>query len=293
MRVGAVNLASFANVLCHLNTTPLSVAVLAPCAWGESVAWQGAFLGRSGAWQGVVNLATHNTAWRGEFGNETAQQNKIQWHGNKIQHNEFIKATIANGTHSTTNSIKYGEFGNANNARQIRLGKRGENGQCLQAKQTKRKCGSVWAGDFSLSLSLSLLALLARLWAKFKRLFCSFHHIFISFYCKFHLFHRNFVLSCHKFFLFHRGFISYFCSCFSFYHSFNSSFHSQKAFFRAFCFFEIFKRFVFGFFVFVIASRFCENGVAIHKFSVIFTFWIATLALLARNDGGFCHFEPL
>ena len=35
----------------------------------------------------------------------------------------------------------------------------------------------------------------------------------------------------------------------------------------------------------VIASRFCENGVAIHKFSVIFAFWIATLALLARNDG--------
>ena len=35
----------------------------------------------------------------------------------------------------------------------------------------------------------------------------------------------------------------------------------------------------------VIASRFCENGVAIRKFSVIFTFWIATLALLARNDG--------
>ena len=42
----------------------------------------------------------------------------------------------------------------------------------------------------------------------------------------------------------------------------------------------------------VIASRFCENGVAIHKFGVIFTFWIATLALLARNDGLFCHFEP-
>ena len=28
-----------------------------------------------------------------------------------------------------------------------------------------------------------------------------------------------------------------------------------------------------------------KNGVASHKFSVIFTFWIATLALLARNDG--------
>ena len=42
----------------------------------------------------------------------------------------------------------------------------------------------------------------------------------------------------------------------------------------------------------VIASRFYENGVAIHKFSVTFAFWIATLALFARNDGGFCHFEP-
>ena len=41
----------------------------------------------------------------------------------------------------------------------------------------------------------------------------------------------------------------------------------KKAFFRALCFFEIFKRFVFGLFALVIASRFCENG-------------------------GFCHFEP-
>ena len=30
---------------------------------------------------------------------------------------------------------------------------------------------------------------------------------------------------------------------------------------------------------------FLKNGVAIHKFSVTFAFWIATLALLARNDG--------
>ena len=44
LRANAVNLATFANVSCHLNTTPLSVAVLAPCAWSEnlacSVAWQ-------------------------------------------------------------------------------------------------------------------------------------------------------------------------------------------------------------------------------------------------------------
>ena len=44
MRANAVNLATFINALCHLNATPLSVAVLAPCAWGENlacgVAWQ-------------------------------------------------------------------------------------------------------------------------------------------------------------------------------------------------------------------------------------------------------------
>ncbi len=60
---------------------------------------------------------------------------------------------------------------------------------------------------------------------------------------------------------------------------------------------------MFGLFALIIASRFYENGVAIHKFSVTFAFWISTLALLARNDGqrkctllfhndgGFCHFE--
>ena len=30
------NFAAFANALCHLNATPLSVAVLAPCACGQS-----------------------------------------------------------------------------------------------------------------------------------------------------------------------------------------------------------------------------------------------------------------
>ena len=89
MRANAVNLAIFTNALCHLNATPLSVAVLAPCAWGENLAcggaWQGVLLGRNGAWQGVVNLATHNTAWRGEFDNKTAQRGKIQWHGTKFK----------------------------------------------------------------------------------------------------------------------------------------------------------------------------------------------------------------
>ena len=113
-------------------------------------------------------------------------------------------------------------------------------------------------GLLSLSLSLSRCShFLARLCVKFKGLFYSFYRSFISSYRKFFLFHR----------------------------SFNSSFYLLKTFFRAFCLFEIFKRFVCALFALVIASRFCENGVAIHKFSVIFTFWIATLALLARNDG--------
>ena len=55
MRTNAVNLAIFTNALCHLNATPLSVAMLAPCAWGENLAC-------GGVWQSVVNSATHNTA---------------------------------------------------------------------------------------------------------------------------------------------------------------------------------------------------------------------------------------
>ena len=100
--------------------------------------WQGVLLGRCVAWQGVVNLATHNTAWRSEFDNETAKHSKIQQHSNKIQHNEFIKANTANGTHSTANSAWQVLVGEAGKAKM---------GQCLGG------------GLLSLSLSLSLLAL--------------------------------------------------------------------------------------------------------------------------------------
>ena len=120
-----------------------------------------------------------NTAWCGEFDNETAKRGKIQRHSNKIQHSKFSVASV-----------------------------------CGQSKQSESG-GSVWAG----LLSLSLIA-------------------------------------------------------------------------RTFWHTEIFKRFVFGLFTPVIASRFCENGVASHKFSVAFALWIATLALLARNDGkenALCH----
>ena len=66
LRANAVNLASFANALCHLNAMPLSVAVRAPCAWGENlacgVAWQGVLLGRNSVCQGTLNSAKRNTA---------------------------------------------------------------------------------------------------------------------------------------------------------------------------------------------------------------------------------------
>ena len=42
--------ANYTNALCHLNATPLSVAVLAPCAWSENLAC-------GGAWQSTANSA--------------------------------------------------------------------------------------------------------------------------------------------------------------------------------------------------------------------------------------------
>lgn len=36
---------------------------------------QSVLLERNGEWQGTLNLAKRNTAWRGEFDNETAWQN--------------------------------------------------------------------------------------------------------------------------------------------------------------------------------------------------------------------------
>ena len=92
-------------------------------------------------------------------------------------------------------------------------------------KASKKKMGQCLGGGL-LSLSLSLLALVARLCVKFKRLFYSFCRRFCSF-------HRNFISTYRKFFLFYR--------------SFNSSFCLQKAFFRALCFFEIFNALFLGF----------------------------------------------
>ncbi len=105
------NFAAFENVSYHLNATPLSVAVLVPCAWSKILAC-------GGAWQGIVNSAKHNTATNSVW----------QVFADKTMHGDT-----------------------ANSAWQA-----WQNGWCLWAKRAKQKWGSIWAEDFSLSLSLSL-----------------------------------------------------------------------------------------------------------------------------------------
>ena len=115
--------ANYANALSHLNAMPLSVAVLAPCAWSENLA-------RGGAWQSVVNLATKrhskasttNSLWQAFVG--------------KTTHDKFGAASVAKVLAVLVGETKRGDI--ANSAR------RKYSGAC------KRKWGSVWAGDFSL-----------------------------------------------------------------------------------------------------------------------------------------------
>ncbi len=77
------------------------------------VAWQSVLLGRSGAWQGALNSAKCNTAWRGEFDNKTAKRDKIQRHGNKIQRNEFSVASV----YGQNSARRHGKFGLASVAK--------------------------------------------------------------------------------------------------------------------------------------------------------------------------------
>ena len=141
---------AFINALCHLNATPLSVAVLAPCAWGENL---------------VCGVAR-----RCKFG----------------------KASVA------------------------------KMWRCLWAKRPKRKWSSVWAGDFS--LSLSLVARAFRLCVKFTRLFT-----YSNFKAKIQIFHSKFKAFC-KFNSFY-NFISNFKPYTRLFHIFTPNFlyfHSNR-----------------------------------------------------------------
>jgi len=123
LRANAVNLATFTNALCHRNATPLSVAVLAHCAWGENLA------------RGV--------AWRVWQRNGTVWQNSM---ARQSKRNKFSVASVC-----------------------------GQNKAWRHCKFSTEKMGQCLGGGLlSLSLSLSLLALVARLWAKLKGFFTHF-----------------------------------------------------------------------------------------------------------------------
>ena len=155
--------ANYANALCHLNATPLSAAVLAPCAWGENLAC-------GVAWQSVANSATHNTAWRGEFENETAKRNAT----NSTM--QTIQSIILWAKKRTTQQSK-----RANLVWQVFAGKTTHGDTANSAWQVwgiqQSENGAVFGRGTSLSLSLSLSLvsfLFAIYFLKFLNLFTRF-----------------------------------------------------------------------------------------------------------------------
>ena len=139
------------------------------------IAWQSKATQRKRkAMRENANLATHNTAWRGEFGNETAQQSKIQWHGKASTANSVWRVFAGKTKRGdTANSAREkcgsacalcvgrkfsvrcrvaecGEFGNAQHSKFSLAG------ACGRSRQSEN--GAVFGRGTSLSLSLSLVA---------------------------------------------------------------------------------------------------------------------------------------
>ena len=166
--------ANYANALCHLNATPLSAAVLAPCAWGENLAC-------GVAWQSVANSATHNTAWRGEFENETAKRNAT----NSTM--QTIQSIILWAKKRTTQQSK-----RANLVWQVFAGKTTHGDTANSAWQVWRiqqsENGAVFGRGTSLSLSLSLVSQLF-ICDLFFKIFKSFYSFFFAFKVKIHKFY--------------------------------------------------------------------------------------------------------
>ena len=81
--------ANYANALCHLNPTPLSVAVLAPCAWSGKLATRQIRLGKCGEMGGACgrNGQSENGA---VFGRGTSLSLSLVartfWHINFFKH---------------------------------------------------------------------------------------------------------------------------------------------------------------------------------------------------------------
>ena len=158
---------------------------------------QSVLLERNGEWQGTLNLAQRNTAWRGEFDNETAWQNSMAQQQNsaqRIQCGKPLQAkqrTTNSAWQACQNGLLVGETmggDTANSAREkcgsacalcvgrkfsvrCRVAECGEFGNaqhskfslagaCGRSRQSKN--GAVFGQGTSLSLSLSLLALFGK-----------------------------------------------------------------------------------------------------------------------------------
>ena len=141
---------------------PLRVAVLALCAWCENLAC------------GVARQSIANSA---------------------RQRNEVSVASLATKRRSTTNSMKYNEV--ASVCEQNNVWRHGKfslasvakmGGACGQSKQSENGT-SVWAGDFSLSLSLVSQLFICSLFFQFFKIFCSSCHFERSEKSTFHIQH--------------------------------------------------------------------------------------------------------
>ena len=107
----------------------------------------------------------------------------------------------------------------------------------LWAKRAKQKWGSVWAGDFSLSLSL-----VARtFWHTFGLNLKGFFTHFVVVSSRFIVNFSYFIVVLSRLFI---TFSHLFAVAFRFIIVLTLFFYLQKAFFRTFCLFEIFKRFI-------------------------------------------------
>ena len=76
---------------------------------------QSVLLERNGEWQGTLNLAQRNTAWRGEFDNETAWQNSMAQQQNSAQRIQCGKPLRAK------QSWRHGKFSTGTMGRCLRL----------------------------------------------------------------------------------------------------------------------------------------------------------------------------
>ena len=133
-------------------------------AWGENlacgVAWQSVLLGRSGAWQGALNSAKCNTAWRSEFGNETAQRGKMQRHSKASTANSMWQTFAGKTANSAWQAGRKWCLQAKQSVAERQIQHR-ENGAVLAGEVGKAKMGQCLGGgllSLSLSLSLSLVA---------------------------------------------------------------------------------------------------------------------------------------